>query len=179
MMNQPRTDTGRRRVFPTLLAIAFGLLGTAAGAAEVYTWTDENGVLHYSDTPRADGEMDTLDVEEIYRPGSTDAYSAPAVPAEPTAAAGTEATSDAPTEAPRSAAQQRREQIASDRAERLEQQQETERLCQRHRQRLEQMEPARRVFYTNEQGEEVRMDDDQRIGLIEESRAFLAANCEG
>jgi hypothetical protein len=40
------------------------------------------------------------------------------------------------------------------------------------------MEPARRVFYTNEQGESVRMDDDERMALIEESRAFLAENCE-
>ena len=177
MMNQPRTDAGRRRFLPALLATALCLPGTAAYAAEVYTWTDENGVTHFSDAPRADGEMDTVDVEEIYRPGSADAYAAPAVPSEPTAAATTEAASDAPAEAPKSAAQQRREQIATDRAERQQQQQETERLCQRHRQRLEQMEPARRVFYTNEQGEEVRMDDDQRMGLIEESRAFLAENC--
>jgi hypothetical protein len=46
-----------------------------------------------------------------------------------------------------------------------------------HRQRLEQLEPARRVFYTDETGESVRMDDDQRLALIEESRAFLDENC--
>jgi hypothetical protein len=39
------------------------------------------------------------------------------------------------------------------------------------------MEPARRVFYTDDQGESVRMDDDQRMALIDESKAFLAKNC--
>lgn len=177
MMFRPRTRPGCRRA-PAICLLAF--LGLAAAqAAEVYTWTDENGVVHYSDAPRADGEMNTVEVDEIYRPGSADAYAAPAVPAEASPQADTEGPSDTPAEAPISAAQQRREQIAAERAERRQQQDETGRLCERHRQRLEQMEPARRVFYTDEQGEQVRMDDEQRMALIDESRAFLAANCSG
>ena len=68
--------------------------------------------------------------------------------------------------------------MARERAERRQTQAETDRLCALHRQRLESMEPARRVFYANEQGESVRMDDDRRLELIDESRDFLADNCD-
>ena len=154
-----------------LLLLAITWAGSAT-ATEVYKWTDENGVVHFSDSPRASGEMEALEVEEIYRPGSQDAYAAPADP-----------DSSAPTAGPESdtvsVAQQRREKIAKERAERRTAQAETEQVCARHRQRLEQMEPARRVFYTDEQGESVRMDDDQRMALIEESKAYLRENCNG
>jgi hypothetical protein len=43
---------------------------------------------------------------------------------------------------------------------------------------LEQIEPSRRVFYTDESGETVRLDDERRVGLVEESKAFLAGNCK-
>jgi len=179
MMKQP----ARNNSTPHHLAILRILLCTlaavscqAALAAEVYTWTDADGVVHFSDAPRESGESATLQLEEIYRPGSADAYAEPeAVPAD-TAAEVSEAP--APGPAP-SAAQQRREQISRERAERQQQAAEAERLCALHRQRLEQMEPARRVFYTNEQGESVRMDDEQRMGLIDESKQYLADNCRG
>ena len=159
-------------------ALLFLLVATCTSmlhAAEVYTWTDEKGVVHFSDSPRASGEVETLEVEEIYRPGSAEAYAAPA-------------QSDADVEQPdevaevtatKSQAEQRREEIAQARDDRAQQQAETDRLCAMHRQRLEQMEPARRVFYTNAEGESVRMDDDQRMALIDESRAFLNQNCDG
>lgn len=154
------------------LAIVFS---AGAAASEVYTWTDESGTVHYSDTPRADGEMQALEVEEIYRPGSTDAYAAPLAPPDAEAATASAATE----ETPQSAAQQRRESIARERAERREAQAEIDRMCALHRQRLEQMEPARRVFYTDAQGESVRMDDDKRVALIDESKAYLAEHCKG
>ena len=73
----------------------------------------------------------------------------------------------------------KREAMAKNRSQRREQQAETERLCALHRQRLEQMEPARRVFFTDDSGEQVRMDDDQRMALIDESRAYVDSNCNG
>jgi hypothetical protein len=33
-------------------------------------------------------------------------------------------------------------------------------------------------MYVNEQGEEVRMDDPQRVGLIQETKDFVAKNCK-
>jgi len=169
-------NTRPARFVPLTLILSLALVCCGgAVAAEVYTWTDEDGIVHFSDSPRASGEMETLSVEEIYRPGSAGVYAAPEESAPEAAAADPEAE----TPPPLSAAEQRREQIARGRADRQESEAQMEQQCALHRQRLEQMEPARRVFYTNEQGEEVRMDDDKRIGLIEESRAFLAANCKG
>ena len=46
-----------------------------------------------------------------------------------------------------------------------------------NRVRLERVEPNRRIFYTDESGENVRMDDDKRIALVEESKDFLTKNC--
>jgi len=144
-------------------------------AAEIYSWTDENGTVHYSETPPANGEMATLEVEEIYRPGTADTTATPVDEPEAASAASPEEEPAAPL----SAAEQRRQKIAEDRAERQAKEAETEQLCARHRQRLEQMEPARRVFYTDAEGESVRMDDDLRMSLIDESRDYLDKNCKG
>ena len=81
-------------------------------------------------------------------------------------------------EIPVTAAQQRRQEIAERRQAMLERQAETQVMCERHRKRLEQMEPARRVYYRDETGQEVRMDDVQRVSLIEESREYVTENCQ-
>ncbi len=150
-----------------LLATLSGAAGlTVALASEVFTWTDENGIVHYSDRPRDNGASEKVSVQGVYRPGTVE-------PAQPASAA-----QAAPGETPQSAAQQRRERIAKEREERRVAREEKEQMCTRHRSRLEQMEPARRVFVTNEEGESVRLDDDQRMGLIDESKEFIAKNCE-
>jgi len=179
MMKQPL----RKKSASTHLAILRLLLCTlaavscqAAVATEVYTWTDADGIVHFSDAPPESGESETLQVDEIYRPGSADAFPEPQDAPADAAANANEVETPEPE---LSAAQQRREQILRERTERQQAAAEAERLCALHRQRLEQMEPARRVFYTNEQGESVRMDDDQRMGLIDESKQYLADNCPG
>ena len=167
-------DLPPRRAHPLCLLLLLATCGSLnVTAAEIYSWTDENGTVHYSDTPPASGEMATIEVEEIYRPGTADANTTPAESPGATSATGQEPD----PEVPLSAAEQRRETLARERAERRETQAESEQWCARHRQRLEQMEPARRVFYTNAEGESVRMDDDQRVALIDESRDYLSKNC--
>jgi len=148
-------------------ALIFACASSAnALATEVYTWTDEDGVVHYSDLPSDSAEAREIDVPEVYRPGTVE-------PVKP----GSKGQSES-EDSPLSAAQQRRERIAKEREERREAKAETEQMCARHRQRLEQMEPARRVFYTDESGESVRMDDDQRMELIKEDKDYIAKNCE-
>lgn len=153
-----------------------GLSVAPLHATEVYTWTDEDGIVHFSDSPPENGEPRTITVEGAYKPGTTGAYPVPAASAETEATAAADAEST--EEPPLTAAQQRREDMARGRQERQEAQQEIDRMCGLHRQRLAQMEPARRVFYTNEAGEQVRMDDDERMGMIEESRSFVEKNCD-
>lgn len=166
-------DTGRRvaRIVPWVLGLAVMLAGGPLGAAEVYTWTDEDGVKHFSDKPRTDGQSETIEAEEAYRPGTADVYPQPAEAAEAAAA-------DATAEAPVSPAAARREELAREREQRREAKAELDGQCAQHRQRLEQIEPSRRVFHTDESGETVRLDDEERVRLVEESKAFLAKNCQ-
>lgn len=147
---------------------------SSAAATEVYTWTDKEGIVHYSDSPLNDGSSQKIEVEGANHPGTTGTYPTSEGPAANTAVP----SQGGDEESPQSAAQQRREQIAKGREERREAKAEIDQLCARHRQRLTQVEPARRVFYTDEKGESVRMDDDQRMELIKEDKDFIAKNCE-
>jgi hypothetical protein len=151
-----------------LTAVVAATVGQSTLATEVYTWTDEDGVVHFSDTRPAATDTKTIQLETA--PGSV-SYS------DPVSEAG-EPMSAVEGEMPLTAAQQRRQEIAARSQARREQQAETEIMCERHRKRLEQMEPARRVYYTDENGQEVRMDDVQRVTLIEESRNYVAENCQ-
>ncbi len=137
------------------------LAAGSAGAREIHRWVDENGVVHFSDVQPADRETRRLDLAD---PAPEIGPAAPAAPAPA-------------VEPALSAAEQRRQDIRERREARAEEKREAEYWCDKHRKRLEQMEPARRVFYTDENGEQVRMDDGQRMGLIEESKNYLAENC--
>ena len=46
----------------SLILITFGIV-----SAEIYTWVDENGVTHYSDSPTTDSLPDDLKGEEVPR----------------------------------------------------------------------------------------------------------------
>jgi hypothetical protein len=145
----------------------------SATAKEIYKWTDEDGVVHFVDTPPANDSGQVVNIENASSPGTAGAN----LQNEEIGSRSAPPAASGDPEAPKSAAQQRREQIAKNRKERREAQAEMDRMCQKHRKRVEQMEPARRVFYRDEKGEEIRMDDNLRIGLIEESKEYIAKNC--
>ena len=169
----PTCPAGRRPAgLPKLLLCAATLSPGVLTAAEIYKWTDANGVVHYSQTPPAHGQGTVVEAPEAYKPGSVSDEPPPATAGEDAGENGS-----AGEEAPLTAAQARRQQLAQQRETARERQAENRQLCDRHRQRIEQMEPARRVFYTDEAGEQVRMDDDLRLALIEESRTFVDENC--
>jgi hypothetical protein len=165
----------RAKVLATLATVAtlFCVCGSI-NAAEVYTWTDQNGVMHFSEVPPKTGSSELIDVEDAYRPGTTGAYPE----SEETDPALSADTADLFTESGDNIAQQRREQIASDRKTRQEEKAENAILCQKNQDLLARLEPARRVMYINEEGEETRMDDPARVGLIQETKDFVAKNCK-
>ena len=150
------------RLTGILAVLVFGTAGQSVPATEIHTWKDKDGVVHFSDTMPANTTTQTIEIDEAQQ------ASASAAPSPKTAS-----TDDAT----QSAAQQRRQEIADARAAQREEREKTDALCERHRQRLEQMEPARRVYYRDENGQEIRMDDVQRVTLVEESRNFIAENC--
>ena len=74
---------------PRPIFILLGLLATAAVSADVWRWVDDDGVVHFSDTPREGAEL--VDVSEssrstgarVYRntaPESSDDATAPEQP---------------------------------------------------------------------------------------------------
>lgn len=154
-------------VLPVVCALFAMSFGISATANEIYTWTDENGVVHFSGTEPHETETETIEIEAS-RGGVS--YSQPI--------AASEVLSDPEEAEPTlTAAQQRRQDIAQARQVQQEEQASIAQMCEMHRQQLEEMEPARRVYYTNEDGERVRMDDDERVTLIDESNRYIAENC--
>ena len=51
--------------------VLLGLLAAGAVFAEAYTWTDENGVVHYSDRPNPGAKQIDLPDDGIRRPAPT------------------------------------------------------------------------------------------------------------
>jgi Domain of unknown function (DUF4124) len=68
----------------TLISIGCSFAAVIALAGTVYKWTDENGVVHYSDQPHANAQKIQLQQAQTYtstQPGvSTGAATAPAAP---------------------------------------------------------------------------------------------------
>ena len=163
------------------IAVAFttAMLASIAAHAQstqVYTWTDENGVVHYVDTPPDNPNAVSIEATEAYRPGSAGAY-----PEADTEAVTDEENPEADEENPEaveSYADQKREQLAARREEARVEEAERQRTCAEARTRVDQLEPSRRVYYTDEQGETVRMDDEERVRLVEEAKAVMAENCD-
>lgn len=147
-------------------------LSITATADQVYTWTDENGVTHFSDREPPDTDTQVIDMAE--KPGGV-TYSKPQE-----ASAGEAVAEDttAAAEPDASPGQQRREQIAASSAERRAAQADQNAMCQKQRELLARLEPARRVYYTDENGAEMRMDDEQRMQAIAETRNYIARYCD-
>ena len=74
-------------------------------------------------------------------------------------------------------AQQLRDERAQQRQEFAEQKKETDALCEQHRGRVQQLEPMTRVMYEKPDGTVTRMDDNDRLEGLNESKTFLAENC--
>jgi hypothetical protein len=156
------------------MALICGFVASSPAQAEVYSWTDENGVTHFSETPPPDGrEAQVEDIPDAV-PGyvedesGVDPDSVFEDPASP-GSAGTEDTM--------SAADLKRQELAERRTERQEEQKAIESACRQAEARLAQIEPARRVFYTNEEGETVRMDDEERVDEVDQLHDFIDENC--
>jgi hypothetical protein len=159
----------QHRIVVFLTCMAAFLLGTVSGntmAGEVYSWTDENGVVHFGDrSPEGQNVRTIVIPETASNLNDSQAESNP----------GTPGNEEIP---PKSLADQKRDQMAKDRKENREKSEENKRKCAQHRQRLAHMEPSRRVIYTDENGQSVRMDDVERISMVNEDKDFIADNCK-
>jgi hypothetical protein len=143
-------------VLAAALLIAAGVPG-ALFAAEVYKWTDEDGVVHFSDQEPVGRDAQVENLREDPPAPESDPY--------PEAEAGS------------SAAQQRREEIERKGREAREQTAMTEQNCSAWEAELERLEPNRRVFFTNEEGETERMDDVARTDRVAELESLIDRDC--
>ncbi len=145
------------------------IVPAGAMASEVYTWTDENGIAHYSDIPPEQQASKVMRILGAPKTGTTGAYPQDTG----SATAGVDPDNDQPT-----MAQQRREELAKDRAERRAEKAKLESECAKTRQLLADTEPYRRVMVTNDKGETERLDDNQRMEIVKKSKDFIAKNCK-
>ena len=149
-------------LFLAITIISCLCISTAASAQskQMYSWTDENGVVHFTDERPADQEVSVIDIPD----------------SQPQTAVSPSQPADEANES--SLAQQRRDEIAQRRQENREQAAVLEVECATKRAEVEALEPHRRVFFTNEEGETERMDDVERTEQVAEARAFIEANCQ-
>jgi len=157
----------------------------ASAQNSIYSWTDENGVKHFSD--RAPANVDAVSQEMMPQPRSDPSGGAEnqanSLNNEPTkdqstaesTTVGTDQGSDADE---LSYADQQRQAIAERREAERQQQMERNQLCLQARNQLARIEPGRRVFYTDEDGETTRMDDEERVRLVEVNKAQIAEFCD-
>lgn len=142
-----------------LLCVAFSLPGGNAQAQEkkMYQWTDQDGVVHFSDTAPDGQDVAPRDLPLNAAPSASGPY---------------QDAGSGP-----SAAQQRREEIARSSEEARAKQSALDRQCAAWQAEVDRLEPNRRVFYTNEQGETERMDDVVRTDRVAELKGQIAKNC--
>ena len=53
------------------ILVALGVLAAGAAFAEAYTWTDDEGVVHYSDRPQPGAKQIELPEQNVRRPAPT------------------------------------------------------------------------------------------------------------
>lgn len=167
------------RIFRSLIRPLACLLATAAAlpvAAQIYSWRDTNGKMHYSDVPPASGEATVLRANAL--------PAAPAANAEP----GDKAAQAAPpADKPKTLAErelefrQRRAQAAE--AEAKAEQEQTAAAqrtaeCERARNQLAALKSGQRMATYDAQGERVVLDDQRRAQEIERMGQLVDARCK-
>lgn len=147
------------------LVTAALLLGVAAGlsAAEIYKWVDAAGVVHFSSNPPDNVQA------EVIRPGIS-ATSRRSAPSQDSRDRSDRADQDAVAEASLTQAQpepEPREPSAEEIAA----------ACERSREIVAQVEPRIRVTITEADGSQRRLDDNERLALLNENKTFIEQNC--
>ncbi len=150
--------------FIAVLIATLVLSATQTVAEEqIYRWVDKDVVVHFH--PRPEGHADAEVVNLNKAPGN-DPQSDP------------ESLSPYASDPQPSYAQKQRDERKQGRKEAAEKQKEMDVLCKNNRDRVATLEPVTRVMYKQEDGTVIRMDDNDRLEKLAESKAFIAENCD-
>ncbi len=167
-------------VSASLAVLLASLLAAPLAHAEIYTWKDKDGRVHYSDKPPSTGEVKTIGparrpqavVEEAPAEGE-----APAPAANPPAAAPAE-----PTLAERELEfRQRRAAEAEAQAKAEEEsrrQAERQRACEQARGQLAALQSGQRIARFNLQGEREFISDAERAAETQRVQSFIDSECQ-
>lgn len=143
-------------------ALFLALIAAAALGAEVYTWRDASGKVHYSDTPPAG-----VDAKKM-RGG------VPADAATPAASRRSFADQEVEFRKRRSDAEAAQAKAEKEKTEA----EESKRNCEQAKIQLQGLETGRRMFKLNAQGETVVMDDETQAQEIERTRKAVQSWCK-
>jgi len=157
-----------------------------AQSSSIYSWTDENGVKHFSDRAPDNVEASQELIPKLQSAPPGDASSpASTLSNEPmadtpgsTAEDSTARSEQGSDEAELSYADQQRQAIAQRREAEKQKRSERDQLCLQARDELARIEPSRRVFSTDEDGNTTRLDDEERVRLVEASKSQIARYCD-
>lgn len=147
-----------RALLHVLIGISLTAAGTVAGAGEIYRWVDQDGRVHYSQTPPAGRSAQ----EVIPQPGTRGASFA---------SEGIQAF-NAERDHQRSEHQQQQELAAAKAAQ-------EQKSCKLARQNLDTLDArtARRIFTEQPDGSMARLTEEQFQATRQEVLAVIEANC--
>jgi hypothetical protein len=134
-----------------------------AVSAQVYTWRDASGKVHYSDTPPPG-----VDAKRMRPGGASDASSASGAPNRSLAEQELEFRK---RRAEAEKAQQKAEQEKKDALER-------QRNCQDARNQLAALESGQRMSRLDASGQRIPLDDDMRAQEIEQAKKAVESWCK-
>ncbi|MCX7552669.1 DUF4124 domain-containing protein [Marinicella sp. S1101] len=150
------------RILITMLLVMF--VGQSM-ATKVYKWVDENGQIHYSSQKPVNQKVETI---KLRKAPKVTAASEQADTEEGAETATDEATTDDAEDAAEAAA---REQLAA--ADRVNRQKQ----CELAKNNYAALNRTIRVVKTNENGETVRMTDDERVKALATAQRGIDQYC--
>ncbi len=139
------------------------LAASAAWGADVYTWRDASGKVHYADAPPPG-----VDAQRMRGGVAVDD------PAPPAAKRPSIAEQDRAFKQRRAEAEQAKEKSAKEKAEA----EEAQRNCTDARGQLAALEAGHRITRANAQGENVHLDDQARAQEIERAQKSIKSWCK-
>lgn len=142
-------------MYKTLLALTFCLFSSVVAAEQMYRWIDDQGVPQFGQQPPEGKAYQRMDISSPPPPGGS--LRAPAPLPE-------NATAEAPAEEDQSISD---EALAAKRKEQ----------CAKIRSNLQTMEQNPRLSKTTDDGETVRIGEDERQEMMTQARADLAEFC--
>jgi len=146
-------------IFVLLLGLVL-LASSEAQEKKMYSWTDEDGTVHYTDVRPEGQQFQEKAIPQEHQQPADNPY------AQSTTQSGT------------SVAEQRRQDLAQKRQEQSATQAANEMECAALKAEVDRLEPNRRVFFTNDQGETERMDDQVRVDRVASLKADIAKKCK-